>query len=1221
MQKDWVKQAVHHGRYDLIRELGSGALGVVYEAFDHQRQHRVALKELRETGPEQTYRLKREFRALASLSHPNLVEIYDLVIEAERCFFTMEVVDGVDFATHCRGGRDPDQALRVDLQRLCSAGTQLVRGIQALHRQGLLHRDLKPSNVLVTRSGRVVILDFGMAADQESLEQLTLTSQIVGTPAYMAPEQAAAERELTPAADWYALGATLYHAISGRPPFVGSPLTVLRRKAVELPVVPQEQAAHLPEALCALTTALLAIEPERRPGPDAILRALQWDESSGAPQGATIAPAAHEPFIGRDAELAAMHAAFSDASAGRAAIVVVQGDSGYGKSALLAQFAAELEALPTAPLVLRSRCFERERIPYRAVDGLIDGLSAHWKRLSHAQAMYLLPHAPQVLPRVFPVLGRVPEVAATGASLAIADPVELRRRGFAALRETLQRLASGRPLLLCLDDSQWIDTDTVSLLCSIFAGDDPPALLLLIATRSIGERSPLQALLAEHPASTKLSLRPLAEDETRELIENVVADAPPQAVATLVRESGGNPFLAAELARYLAGENPRQRPGVLAAMLRERFDQLTPEARDLLQAAAIAAEPCSISLLAQATQQSAEATTRSTRALVARRLLRIASNDAEDSVEMYHDSIREGLVAWMTPEQRVATHRAIASTLERLQPEAHERCTRHWLEAGGELQAARHARAAAEAADRALNFDLAARYYRLHLDLAGPLVADATELTTRLAVALRNAGQMLASAETFLKAAASSTKRDEELEYRHWAGAELLRCGHVSRGMELLRSIATAVELEFPGSARSAALAALAERAKLRLRGMHVRERAEHEVHSALLTQIDVCFSVTTVHAFAEPSTVYLFQTRNLRRALQAGEPYRLSRALAMEAIITAAAGGKGAAAADSLLMRAGEFAARTPRPHGRAFVAAASTAVAFFQGKWRVCLERAAQAERLLRDQCTGTAWELDSIMMYATLSLFYLGELRELSLQRGPMLREAQDRRDLYAQTILCGGPPSLCWLAADRPDEAQAQLDAVMRGWQGDVFALPHLWEIIVRVYIALYRGDPVAAAEGVAAREHQLQGSYPMRIQTGRLRLLYVRACASLAAHAVEGANTTRWLAAAQTDLRSITREHCAGARPLGLLIRAAVEAALGQSERVVPTLELAERELRAQDMLLYLEAARYRRAQFVGGDAGATLKREVEAWMAEQGVLDPARLTDVLAPAFSKPARA
>ena len=169
------------------RQLGAGGMGVVYEVHDRVRREVVALKTLLRARAADIYRLKREFRSLADVAHPNLVSLYELVVEGADCFFTMELVHGVNLVEYVRGSA-ATAALRAE--RVRHVFRQLVEGIGALHRKGKLHRDIKPSNILVTPGGRVVILDFGLAGDIVP-DDAAIGESMAGTPAYLAPERRA----------------------------------------------------------------------------------------------------------------------------------------------------------------------------------------------------------------------------------------------------------------------------------------------------------------------------------------------------------------------------------------------------------------------------------------------------------------------------------------------------------------------------------------------------------------------------------------------------------------------------------------------------------------------------------------------------------------------------------------------------------------------------------------------------------------------------------------------------------------------------------------------------------------------------------------------------------------------------------------------------------------------------------------------------------------------
>jgi serine/threonine protein kinase len=264
-------------RFQLLSRLGEGGMGVVYKALDRQLEARVALKTMRLLSGDAVLRFKNEFRALQDIQHPNLISLGELICEGSQWFFTMELVDGVDFRAWVRGTEDgPDDFSRTtpeeprtdvgtapgmpasrlydpqaasasfDEARLRAALGQLADGLHALHGAGKVHRDIKPSNILVTFEGRVVVLDFGLATDVAARE--LSDPHAVGTVDYMAPEQAAA-RPVGPEADWYSVGVLLYEALTGRLPFVGAPLQVMMDKQEREPPPPSALVAGVPEDL------------------------------------------------------------------------------------------------------------------------------------------------------------------------------------------------------------------------------------------------------------------------------------------------------------------------------------------------------------------------------------------------------------------------------------------------------------------------------------------------------------------------------------------------------------------------------------------------------------------------------------------------------------------------------------------------------------------------------------------------------------------------------------------------------------------------------------------------------------------------------------------------------------------------------------------------------------------------------------------------------------
>ena len=386
-------------RFAVQGRLGSGTSGEVYEVYDHKLESTVALKTLFKSDPGAIFQFKKEFRALADVNHPNLVQLYELLSEGDRWFFTMELVDGLDFIDFARSqpakdhydtGRFhplPTLTPPPDVELLRHALRQLAEGLDALHRAGKLHCDIKPSNIRVTPSGRVVLLDFGLVKEvYPSQIYETMDGGFAGTPAYMSPEQAAGRR-MSEASDWYGAGVILYEALTGRIPFSGGFLKILTDKQQTDPPPPRDLVPELPADLSELCMRLLARSPAERPSGERVLRKL------GGPSQRAITRLTRSPsssldahFVGRSGDLATLASGFDRTREGHTVVFFVHGSSGVGKSALVGRFLQQVREEYSDAVLLTGRCYERESVPYKALDSLIDALSRYLRQLSDQEA-------------------------------------------------------------------------------------------------------------------------------------------------------------------------------------------------------------------------------------------------------------------------------------------------------------------------------------------------------------------------------------------------------------------------------------------------------------------------------------------------------------------------------------------------------------------------------------------------------------------------------------------------------------------------------------------------------------------------------------------------------------------------------------------------------------------------------------------------------------------
>ena len=252
------------GDYELVREIGRGGMGVVYEARELSLQRVVALKMLlpsRLASASQLERFRLEAEAIATLDHPNLLPVYTSGRTAGQPYFTMKRAEGGSLAARLAAG--PSLSL-VEAVRIVSA---VARAVHYAHQRGIHHRDLKPANILLDADGRPYVSDFGLAKFRDSDAGLTLSTEIFGSLAYMAPEQAAGDMQrVTFSADVYSLGVILYELLTGRVPFVADSTPALLRKIAENEPTPLRAIdAKIPADLEVICLKCLQKEPEKRP--------------------------------------------------------------------------------------------------------------------------------------------------------------------------------------------------------------------------------------------------------------------------------------------------------------------------------------------------------------------------------------------------------------------------------------------------------------------------------------------------------------------------------------------------------------------------------------------------------------------------------------------------------------------------------------------------------------------------------------------------------------------------------------------------------------------------------------------------------------------------------------------------------------------------------------------------------------------------------------------
>ncbi len=1214
-------------RFAIRRTLGEGGMGVVYEAHDTARDMTVALKTLRTIDATLLYHFKNEFRSLADLHHVNLVSLYELFETEGQWFFTMELVEGCDFTTWIRP-RDDAEARRsaptlpavpagsgtilewavpatlpsdpviavprlpFDEARLRSALVQLAEGLNALHAAGKVHRDIKPGNIQVTPGGRVVIMDFGLAADETLLAEFASGRIIAGTPTFMAPEQSVPGAQVGTAADWFAVGVMLYEVLTSRLPFSGSTFPELLAAKHTPPPAPSAVAANVPHDLADLCSRLLAPAPEARPTGDEVLRIL------GGKQQRPAMPA--DVFVGRRTELGILHTALAD-SRKQAVTVFVEGPSGLGKSALVRRFLDEVAGGGT--MILKGRCYAEEAVPYKAFDGIVDALSRNLLAMPPSRVATLVPRSAALVARLFPVLQRVPafaqEDAIEGAGL------ELRARAFAALVELFGRVAASQPLLLFIDDLQWADADSMLLLRELIYPPSAPQLALVASVRT-GEARPdpggeLAQLARIEPR--RLLLAPLAADDAALLVDRLLPREGSERRQAIAREAAGHPLFLAELAHHLASHG-----GTLTTRLDDalwdRALALEHDERHLLQIIAIAGTPIDHKTAADASGLTPTRSAPMIAALRGERFVKTSMTSAgENVVEPYHDRVRESVVSRMDRVLFAQMSGRLAHAMLRagMGETAPELVVRHLFAAGDAARGRDLAERAAARALGALAFDRAAAFLRSALS-AGPRdAAHARALHLALAEALASGGRGAEAADAFL-AAGAEVDDEARLDCRRHAADQLLASGHVDRGLTELAGVLAQLGERVPESPGESLASLETMRTAIDAAPIVLYERAIADIPPALLRKLDVYQSTSLGLILVDNVRGADFQARAVRLAIGAGDPRRLLRALVFEAIYRAQEGASGRMRAVDLLNTAGEIARNRRDPWMDAYLVLASAFSAYYAGRFRHAVVLFEDADVRFRT-LPHVAWEQNTVRLHRLRATDYQGAWGKLRALYDEYLRDAQRRDDRYVEASITRWF-NVLWLAHDRPDLAGADLDRnVWAAPEEGRYHLQHFLELRARVELALYRGEGAAqgawARPGLAAAER----SHLLRIQIARAiadwLLGRIAAC--------EGA-----IPEIELRAKKLTEHRINYATIWSGLLTAAAMAQRGDRAAAIAKLDAIAGMADEQTFPLCAAIARVRAGQLAGDDLKIAA---AVAWMTTQEIRDPIRMCEVFAPGF------
>jgi serine/threonine protein kinase/tetratricopeptide (TPR) repeat protein len=1204
-------------RFDVRRQLGSGSFGAVYEAWDRERRAGVALKVLHSRRPDLLFRFKREFRALATVSHPNLARLYELFADGDRWFFSMELVSGVNLLAYVR------RANGFDVDRVRAAFAQLVEGVRALHQSRRIHRDLKPANALVTPAGRVVILDFGLVRETDGLDPDITRTQIVGTPAYMAPEQLL-EGRVVEASDWYAVGVMLFEALTGALPHQAAALRRASAGVMEALAGPRQIDPTVPADLDELCMRLLSPRPEDRPAAAAIVAALASPTPPSVPPPSEAVPEA-DLFVGRDDCLRTLAAAFDETRQGALSVVLLHGRSGIGKTALANRFLSSLRKNAADAIVLKGKCYEFESVPYKGLDALVDELSRYLERAPNESVEALLPRDATLLPKLFPVLGRVRPIAGAPMRAALVpDAQELRQRTFSALRELLARLGDRHPLVVWIDDLQWSDRDSATFLAELCSPPNPPPLLLLLTYRSEELASNqtlayLHQILANQRTLGGLRDVPLSE-LSREESERLVTELVHRDVSDLMRhkivsEAAGHPLFLQQLARF-ATTHVDDVVGRLAlrGLLQERIGELPPFDREVLELACVAAQPLTAAVLFETAASCPSDMRAETLArLVQGNFARIIGVDAERRVEPYHDQVRSAVVDALSPDARSARHRQLASALAQMPGVEPQVLVTHYREAGDRRAAFTAALQAAAIAETQLAFERAAELYQIALDTDVADEEAATLLYKNLARTLGMAGRGRDSAVAYLKAADASGA-GERLDLQCQAAGQWMRSGCIDEALTLFERLAREFGVHVPATPAQAVRGIVWNRIRTRLTLLFgVPAPRDSTVTDASARRLDLLHTGGVILNIADPVLATYFQTVYIRDALRTGGDAHRAIALALEASVRLA-GGKGRVGPAMQLIRDAErLAEASGNVNALGLILLLRAYVDYLLCRVPEGIKHSEQAIAFLRERCSGVAWELTGGYVLLFWFLCWAGYVEGVRNELPRLLKEGAARGDVNMEVSLrLLSYVHYSFLSVDQASEYIAEARTAVGRWSTRGYHLQTYGAMFGIVESFLYLGDYDHARNTLMDDWDRMTRSFILRWQTLLVMALFLRGRVALAG-LVRDPGSKRLQSEVAEYAARLDKIGTAWCRPMAKALRGGVALARGSSADAASLLEAAAEEFEGVSLHAYAAAARHFSGRLSGGDHGRALMTAAAAFVTSQRVVRPDAFLNMLLP--------
>ena len=735
-------------RYKVAKKLGEGGKGIVFKAEDTRLGRTVAIKVIKGEGLDQESfaRFEQEAKATAGLSHPHIVAIYDIGQEGESHYLILEFVDGPNLS----GLISSQPGARCDAATTLRIGSQVCQALEYAHYHGILHRDIKPENIMITSEGLPKLMDFGLAGALLG-PKLTPRGVIVGTPAYLPPEQALGKRS-DARSDLYSLGCVLYEMATGRPPVPGDdPVKIIFSHINDLPMMPRRLAPEIPEALEQVILKLLAKDPERRyQSAGELSQALKSvietpearptyvevpTEGKAAKTIPSPEPQWAQPLVDREQEMKILRACLDAALRGEGGLVFITGEAGIGKTRLAYELRSYARLRGTQCLM--GRGYEREgAVPYQPWSDIIKEYFRWAPPLLLFKAVgTFAPELAKLVPELGEKLGTIPPPASAPSS-------QQHVRLYEAATQFFVNISKESPLVLFLDDLQWFDDASMGLLHHMARAITTERLLVVGAYRDLEleDQRSLSRRVAEINRERlfhALPLKRLAFDHVLQMVRQTLGEKVPSELPDLVYgKTEGNPFFVEEVLRSLVEEGavyPVEKgwgvkdlsqvhvPRGIKEVAQKRLGRLDEECSHVLSLAAMIGREFSFPVLREVTGLGENELIDIIDKCLHARLV-VARHILGEEVYAFADTqLRDVLYEDISPVKRSRHHLKVGEAMEnvyaRKTDDYLEALAYHFVEGNDLSKAVDYAQKAGDKAARLFAWDQARRYYETALKL------------------------------------------------------------------------------------------------------------------------------------------------------------------------------------------------------------------------------------------------------------------------------------------------------------------------------------------------------------------------------------------------------------------------------------------------------------------------------------------------------------------------